>query len=170
MPWTYGICAPLGIQSRVLFCWWLITWAVCFHLFFFFGYQNSLFTNGSSRKWKTWFHFSLQLEQVQTLFSCSTSRQRTAVTAISIQNSPCWSSYQVPLAQLNSCKQWHTPSVWRHLNLQLLLPRKVPLPPGSETERMRDSLPLLLNLGPCESKRHREKASKSWATFRKSYG
>lgn len=161
---------PLGFKAESSFVGGWSPEQCAFTFFFFFGYQNSLFTNGSSRKWKTWFHFSLQLEQVQTLFSCSTSRQRTAATAISIQNSPCWSSYQVPLAQLNSCKEWHTPSVWRHLNSQLLLPRKVPLPPGSETKWMRDSQPLLLNLGPCESKRHREKASKSWATVRKSYG
>lgn len=46
----------------------------------------------------------------------------------------------------------HPFSAWRGLSLQLLLPRKVLLPPDSETKWMRETQPLLLTLGPCAGK------------------
>lgn len=42
---------------------------------------------------------------------------------------------------------------WRGLNLQLLLPRKVSLPPDSETKWMRRTQPLLLTLGPTKTRK-----------------
>lgn len=145
-------------KHSVLFFWQLHMWAVHFNLLLATRdhcSQMALFPeNGKSifislcnlNTFKPSSHAELQHRGQQLLLF-------PIKTLTVVNNSSC----TIELMQ----RERQPVSVWRDLNLQFLLLRKIPLPADSETQWMRDSQPLLLNLVPCASQSHVVKASKS---------